>query len=227
DVGELESWLNRCNNGHRQYSTRDDFLALPSGFRLIDVKRGCVITAKSDPIYCALSYVWGGENQGTRTSYRKIKVRPYRAFSGLHKIMLCIPDTLCRYLHLSQNYLRVDCLCILQDGEEDKHNQISSMDVVYNLALLTIVAAAGDGANAGLRPFNSPRFVHRRSFNSHLSFHVETISGIYFVSCLSPQIATEIIAESKWASRGWTLQEYILSKRMVVFTGRYVFFHCK
>ena len=95
------------------------------------------------------------------------------------------------------------------------------MNVVYNLALLTIVAAAGDGANAGLRPFNSPRF------NSHLSFHVETISGIYFVSCLSPQIATEIIAESKWASRGWTLQEYILSKRMVVFTGRYVFFHCK
>ena len=38
--------------------------------------------------------------QGTRTSYREIKVRPYRAFSGLHKIMPCIPDTLCRCLRI-------------------------------------------------------------------------------------------------------------------------------
>ena len=36
--------------------------------------------------------------QGARNGYREIKVRPYRGFSGLHKIMPYIPDTLCRCL---------------------------------------------------------------------------------------------------------------------------------
>ena len=82
DVGELESWLNRCNNGHRQYSTRDDLLALPSGSRLIDVKRGCIITAKSDPIYCALSYVWGGENQLTLNKQNLTRLEKEGALFG-------------------------------------------------------------------------------------------------------------------------------------------------
>jgi len=70
---------------------------------------------------------------------------------------------------ICQNYLWIDCLCILQDGEEDKHNQISSMDAVYNLSFLTIVAAAGDDANAGLSPYNCLRLT------PNVSFHVEII----------------------------------------------------
>jgi hypothetical protein len=122
---------------------------------------------------------------------------------------------------ISQNYLWVDCLCILQDGEEDKHSQIASMDAVYNLAFLTIVAAAGDDANSGLPPFNTPRL------SPSCSLNVETISDNNFVSSLSPKISAEAIAELKWATRGWTLQEYVLSKRAVVFTGKYVFFRCE
>ncbi|RDL30184.1 uncharacterized protein BP5553_10462 [Venustampulla echinocandica] len=224
DVKELKSWLDRCNNGHRQCSTKGDLLAkpLPNGFRLIDVKRGCIITAESDPIYCALSYVWGGGNQLTLNKQNLTTLEKEGALFGNDFLLpKSITDAIKLCKDLNQNYLWVDCLCILQDGEADKHNQVSSMDAVYNLAFLTIVAAAGDSANAGLPPFNSPRL------NSHLLFHVETISGINFVSCLSPRIATEAITESKWATRGWTLQEYVLSKRTVIFTGRYVFFRCK
>lgn len=223
DVKELESWLDRCNNGHQQCSTKGDLLAkpLPNGFRLIDVKRGCIIVAESDPIYCALSYVWGCANQFTLNKQNLTRLEEEGAlFSNDILLPKSITDAIKLCQNLNQKYLWVDCLCILQDGEEDKHNQVSSMDAVYNSAFLTIVGAAGDSANAGLRPFNSPRF------NSHLLFHVETISGINFVSCLSPQIAIEAITESKWATRGWTLQEYVLSKKTVVFTGRYVFFRC-
>jgi hypothetical protein len=223
NVEELKSWLNRCNNGHRQCKAEGVLprKPLPNDFRLIDVKEGCIITAKSNPIYCALSYVWGGENQLTLNKHNLMELEKDGALFGNNFLPGSIMDAIKLCQDLNQTYLWVDCLCILQDGEEDKHNQISSMDAVYNLAFLTIVAATGDGANAGLRPFNSPRF------DSNLSFNIEAISGINFVSCLSPEIAAEAIAESKWATRGWTLQEYVLSNRTVVFTGRYVFFRCE
>ena len=95
------------------------------------------------------------------------------------------------------------------------------MDAVYNLAFLTIIAANRDDANAGLSPFISPRLIPDRSI------HVETISCRNILSSLSPILAAEDLTKSKWAARGWTLQEYVHSKRSVIFTGKYVFFQCE
>jgi hypothetical protein len=44
---------------------------------------------------------------------------------------------------------------------------------------------------------------------------------------LSPQVAASEIAKSTWASRGWTLQEYALSRRVIFFVGSYTFLRCK
>jgi hypothetical protein len=43
-----------------------------------------------------------------------------------------------------------DALCIIQDDEQDKLNQIRNMDQIYDSANLTVASAAGDDANAGL-----------------------------------------------------------------------------
>ncbi len=51
---------------------------------------------------------------------------------------------------ISERYLWVDALCIVQDDPGDKHQQIANMDAVYAHGLLTIVNAAGADANAGL-----------------------------------------------------------------------------
>jgi hypothetical protein len=173
---------------------------LPKGFRLIDVRRGCIVTAESNPTYCALSYVWGNANQLTLNKSNLAELEKEHALFG-NELLLpkTITDAIKLCQDISQNYLWVDCLCILQDGEEDKHDQISSMDTVYNLSFLTIVAAAGDNANAGLSPYKCLRL------NPNVPFHVETISGNNFVTSLSPKITAEAITKSKWATRGWTL----------------------
>lgn len=45
----------------------------------------------------------------------------------------------------------MDSLCIVQDDDPNtKQAMISSMDIVYDNALMTIIAASGDNANAGL-----------------------------------------------------------------------------
>jgi len=223
DMEELRSWLNRCSEEHRHRKTGGNLLKkpLPKDFRLIDVQRGCIVRAESDPIYCALSYVWGSGNQLTLTKSNLTELEKEYALFSNELLPKTITDAIKLCQDISQNYLWVDCLCILQDGEEDKHSQIASMDAVYNMAFLTIVAAAGDDATSGLPPFNAPRV------SPNCSLHVETISDKNHVSSLSPETASEAIVELKWAPRGWTLQEYVLSKRAVVFTGKYVFFRCE
>lgn len=47
-------------------------------------------------------------------------------------------------------YLWVDSLCIVQDDNEHKGKQIKHMHQVFGGALVTIVAASGDDADAGL-----------------------------------------------------------------------------
>ena len=56
---------------------------------------------------------------------------------------------------IGARYLWVDSLCILQDDEEEKLAQIQKMDKIYTNSLLTIVAASGTHADAGLWNPNS------------------------------------------------------------------------
>lgn len=52
---------------------------------------------------------------------------------------------------LGEQYLWVEACCIIQDDiSGSKMEEINAMDVIYSQASLTIVAAAGNSANAGL-----------------------------------------------------------------------------
>ncbi len=55
---------------------------------------------------------------------------------------------LCRLL--KRRYLWIDSLCITQNDASTLRGQLEQMDLIYQCAEFTIVAAAGLGANAGL-----------------------------------------------------------------------------
>ncbi|GME34523.1 hypothetical protein GTA08_BOTSDO11049 [Neofusicoccum parvum] len=126
-----------------------------------------------------------------------------------------IQDAIALCSHLDIQYLWVDRLCIVQDDQAHKHSQITAMDQIYSSAILTICAAAGDDANAGLLGLEvSPRhFQQCQHFTSALE--------------IIPMLpAYEHFKLTKWASRGWTYQEQFLSKRILLFTPWQIFFHC-
>ena len=89
------------------------------------------------------------------------------------------------------------------------------MDLVYAGAELTIIAAAGKSARYGLPGVSS---WPRRSF-FHAGYRSLTFQG-------SPCPTWVSLRSSPWASRGWTLQEGILSKRKLIFTNDQVVFQC-
>jgi len=90
------------------------------------------------------------------------------------------------------------------------------MDLIYSFAFLTIVAAAGSDADAGL-PGVLP--------NSRKAFQVSaSINEIPIVT--TSRCPLSHLKLSKWSSRGWTLQEQALSRRILVFTMGIVFIRC-
>ncbi|MCJ1467589.1 hypothetical protein MMC07_006214 [Pseudocyphellaria aurata] len=187
--------------------------------RLIDVYQRCLVPAPAACHYIALSYVWGKVKvlQTTRSN-----VAALHRVNGLDKFLKDIPTTIADSIDLvamiGERYLWVDSLCIVQDDPQEKHSQIANMDAIYGNAALTINAAAGDDANAGL-PGIRP-----------LSRTVEQLVLEYQPGhrLLAAQpILTDIADNSRWNTRAWTYQERFLSKRSLTFTDSHVFFQCQ
>ena len=88
------------------------------------------------------------------------------------------------------------------------------MDLIYSSATLTLVAMAGSNSNAGLYGVSRPRTMQV----------AETIGDCVFFT-VPPTVAAERNA-SVWASRAWTMQEEVLSKRSLFFTDTQAEFTC-
>jgi hypothetical protein len=217
DHTEMKAWFEGCER-HKCLPDDHSGHSLPEGFRLIDVQRNCVVQPKGFVRYCALSYVWGSVKQVFLTSYDSLESP--NALIGL-QLPRTILDAMALCRDIGCRYLWVDSLCIVQDSKENKHRQISAMADVYSQSYLAIISATGEDANAGLPPYGT---IGREFPISYLVRHTSVGS---FVSSFCPQIAAKKIGISTWASRGWTLQEYALSRRVLFFAGTYVFLRCE
>lgn len=88
------------------------------------------------------------------------------------------------------------------------------MDAVYREAVLTIIAASGDDCNHGLPGVRQRQPI---SFVAH--------TGVMSMISTDRDVIQTMLS-SKWNKRAWTLQEKILSQRLLVFTPQLVFFYC-
>ena len=95
-------------------------------------------------------------------------------------------------------------------------HQVAQMDLIYLHACLTIVAGDGTDAHAGLSGFTTGS----RQFHQN----VVNLAGLRFASCTAPIL--KAFDDLKWHSRAWTYQEFMLSKRLLVFTQQQVYYNC-
>lgn len=217
DFTLINSWINICDTRHKVCQSEPRSLSLPSGseFRLIDVNRYCLTKAPPKARYLALSYVWGTAKQLMLNN----QTRSQLFTPGYLEYCLGLPHTISDAmkvcLRLGFRYLWVDALCIRQDSGIDKHAQIAVMDKIYSNASLTLVVASGD-AGSGIYGVSSNK--PRRQ--------TEVLDLSDLSLSLVPVNAAQHLGSCEWASRGWTLQEQVLSNRMLVFTERLCFFKC-
>lgn len=221
DLAVCREWLRDCESNHLEDCVSpglglEVIAQLPAEMRVIDVVEGCIIPAPSNCRYVALSYVWG---QVQTLSLRSETVKNLENPGALWEHRSTIPKTISDAIQVTQRlgerYLWIDSLCIIQDSTH-KRSQVLGMGQIYGAAVLTLVAAHGDHANTGL-------------------------SGVEMGSRQAKQITQEVWpdliltcsidspghpADSVWASRGWTCQEQLISKRLLIFMRGQVMWQC-
>jgi hypothetical protein len=164
--------------------------------------------------YVCLSYVWGKYRTVTLDAHRLDEFKQPRGLSPSRPgVAKTIRDAMNVTKKLRMRYLWVDSLCIIQGKSKDRDEQIKQMDRIYGSAVLTIVAADGTSADAGLLGVPGSRTVDQLA--------EEVRAGINVLAPVQKKLDLRT-----WESRAWTLQEKLLSKRPLVFSNGHMNFHC-
>ncbi|KAK9772029.1 putative HET-domain-containing protein [Seiridium cardinale] len=204
DVASIRNWLGYCEKHHRQCRIQGTRGAVDH-FQLIDCTTDSIVVAPIESEYVALSYVWGrGQPSGTDVLGRKLLV---------DRLPKTVSDAILATRQLGIQYLWVDRYCI-PDDPRIKHAQISRMDIIYQNACATLIAAGGD-ASHGLPGIGNVRRTKKTS--------VQLGNITMFTTLPHPHT---LIKRSSWMTRGWTYQEAILSRRRIFFTDEQVYFEC-
>lgn len=186
----------------------------PAGFRLIDVEACNVVAAPTLCEYVALSYVWGKARVGVKPFHLSLgNIRALQRPNSLNHpgVPATITDAMIACRGLGKRYLWVDRFCIPQDEYDNptKHVQIEAMDRIYSHAFVTLVALEGEDSNHGLAGVSTLKrdVAYRTQF-----------SGCEISEKFTPLDFGKRVEESCWNSRGWTMQEAMLSSRLLFFT---------
>ncbi|KAF4808385.1 hypothetical protein CGCSCA5_v012477 [Colletotrichum siamense] len=171
--------------------------------------------------WVALSYVWG---KRTFEVLEKDSLGSLRCPGALDPSW--IPDTILDAItvtrKIGERYLWTDSLCIIQDSPQDKATFIPLMDVIYGLATLTIVALSGECAYDGLpgvRSTSRPPAEGPFFLNGVWLQKAPPLDGLGFTPADR--------SRSRYMTRGWTFQEILLSRRLLIFTPEVVFWECQ
>ncbi|APA11729.1 hypothetical protein sscle_08g064990 [Sclerotinia sclerotiorum 1980 UF-70] len=221
DIKQPAQWLQECLDNHKD---------LTPIFRLIDVRESKIVEFYNANIasfeYAALSYVWGGTQRTLLLKSNQQALQRAGSLTG------CVPNTIQDAMTFSQQlgiqYLWVDALCIIQDSDSDKAIQIGTMGTIYAHSKLTLIAASGKNAEAGLPGIQNPR----RGKQTQIDISpADTRISMKLIRTLHPHnngySFSHQLEDSEWSWRGWTLQERALSRRSIIFTDQQLFWACR
>ncbi|RSL91000.1 hypothetical protein CEP51_000446 [Fusarium floridanum] len=151
----------------------------------------------------------------------------------LNKFPQTFKDAIVVCQKLQIRYLWIDSLCIIQDDEDDWAVQSPKMSDVYQNAYITIAAAAARNSTEGC--FRQRPFSVRKSLAvvAEVEDKVEQVEVFARPWQSSGHWTKNIgdgplyLAQNPLETRAWTLQEHILSGRILRFTAHEMVWHCR
>lgn len=226
DYARMKHWLHLCDTSpvHRGVCTGSDVVkaegraaTLPR-LRVVDVQDMRLVDITWQQRYVALSYVWGGANP---PKLMKSQLGKYSTPGALEQLFGSMPHTiqdLCTFTrNMGLRYLWFDSLCLIQDDLEDLLRGIMNMELVYESSYVTLIAADTASANTGIPGIGAlPRDVKQDRQLLKPGMEIMRVHSV-----------DRHLRRSKWNTRGWTLQEYYLSRRTITFVNNQAYFRCR
>ncbi|KAK1690061.1 heterokaryon incompatibility protein [Colletotrichum godetiae] len=163
--------------------------------------------------YVALSYCWGGKQPGKLV---KATLERMTEEINMDDFEQTVRDAVVVTRKLGFRHLWVDAFCIIQDCVQDKEKEISEMALVYKNAAVMIAAGTAAKAQDGFLEMKG-------TYLPEAKFCIPMSSGLGTVYLRSgthiPKHAID--------TRGWVLQEFMLSSRMLFFSEYELLWQCK
>lgn len=219
-------WLSDCDANHSGCDGPPARTELPARFLAVRDADGSdvlhlVQSSEMDGRYAALSYCWGAPVTGLVAS--KACVEQLFISIKTEELSKTASDAVKITRNLGLDFLWVDSLCIVQDDIDDWTRESSKMDKIYRAAYVTVVASSARSSAEGcLQP--RPGCAEEVEVDFSVTSHKKQIKMVFKPH--SNSISEELL-NNPWNQRGWCLQEYILSRRVLHFFNNRVVWQCK
>lgn len=223
DFALAATWLAECIDTHPNCSSAPQS-AHPS--RLLNVggdvaglRARLVECPDPETKYVALSRCWG-LTQPLRTT--SSNYASHLSSIALDEFPLTFRDAIDTTRRMGLQYLWIDSLCIIHDSHTDWETESSRMAGIYGNSVLTIAGPAARNSGAGFLA---------RAPQSRTLLDVPC-DGLEQALVTIRHADEKTYAEWDWepynnlATRGWVLQERILSPRVLYFGSKIMYWEC-
>lgn len=209
--------MHECQRTHSKCSSRSNTFVPTRLLHVSGTPQNPTIKLTTTPRvapYATLSYCWGGDQEAKTLKSNFASYQDHIDFSTLPAT---IQDAAIVTIQIGLSYLWVDAMCIIQDDENDKMKEIAKMHAIYRSSRITIAPSEAATSKTGfLRPRDMWRPIKMKA-----RFDENVFSDVLLIpegSSCRPSAAL--------FQRGWTLQETLLSTRVLVYGLRELTFLC-
>lgn len=201
-------------------------LDVSSQVRLVENTGFLEVSNQQPPDFAALSYCWGGKGNQLQTTTGTIAAHKAGIDDGEFPQVIRDAIQVCRALDIG--YLWVDALCIIQDDSTDWQQESSSMGLIYNNAVVTLVASSSDSCEETFlcRHYKKVTVPFVSRLNQTVAGQYDLLASGYgtYGSLLTWSEADQ--NRRSWETRGWTFQEDVMSTRKLLFGDSMIHFMC-
>jgi hypothetical protein len=224
---KAKEWLHQCRTHH---NACHESAAQRMPMRLLELSAQgniCtslrVTTVQNRCPYATLSYCWGGDQP-----FKLIKARltQHETHIDIKTLPGTIVDAIEVSVRLGIYYLWIDSLCIIQDDPEDVAREIDNMDDIYQGTTVTISAASSSCYRDGFLNTRQAHVQSKPKFKFPLTCSDDK-SGTVFLLLHQSGYPYRDWVPDPINNRAWTLQEHVLSPRILYYSSQQLHWFCK
>lgn len=210
------SWLKECIEGH-QNCRQKRLNVFPK--RLIYVgEENCrdvsIVDTDERCPYLTVSHCWG-ENPPPHLKLTKTNLNTLQKQTPDKLLPCLVRDCVIVTRRLGYQYLWIDTMCIIQDDDEDKEEEIKKMGDIYAGSICNIAAVSAENSLDSIFSKAVPNRAGRSNLQSKTSAIEYVIGGEW------------PIAQEPLYGRGWVIQERILAPRVIEYTDQGLRWYCR